>query len=86
MPWHEKTGANILLRIIGVGALALAYLAAMSLRSRAAAGSLDGDAFAYLLAAATFLCGSAGAVLTLLGTQIFDRVAISGRWRRSDGE
>jgi hypothetical protein len=86
MPWHEKSGANILLRLIGIGILALAYAAAASLRGRALAGSLDGDALAYLLAAATFLCGSAGAALTFLGTHIFDRVELSQRWRHRDRE
>ena len=84
MAWHQKTGAAILLRVAGVAILALAWLAASALRSRAVAGAPDRDALAWLLACATFLCGSAGCGLAVLGPHIFDRVEVSRRWRRPD--
>ncbi len=86
MPWHQKTGASVLLRVAGAGILGIAYLAGASLRSRAIAGPVNGDPFAYLLAAATFICGSAGTVLAALGAHIFDRVVVSQRWRRPSSE
>lgn len=86
MAWYEKTGASALLRIAGVGILGIAYLAGAFLRGRAAAGSLTGDPFSYLFAAGTFLCGSVGSALTVLGAHIFDRVEVSQRWRPTDRE
>ena len=84
MPWYEKTGASALLRIGGVGILAIAYFAGTTLRSRVVAVTLNGDPFAYLLAAGTFLCGSVGSGLVVMGAHIFDRVAVSQRWRPID--
>jgi hypothetical protein len=86
MPWHQRTGASLLLRIAGVGILALAYFAAAALHSRALAGALERDPLAYLLAAATFLCGSSGAGLVALGAHVFDRVEVAQRWRHPDRE
>ena len=84
MVWHEKTGANLLLRVGGGGLLAIAWLAGAALRSRVGRVDLNSDPLAYLLAAATFLCGSLGSILALLGTHIFDKVAIARRWRPID--
>jgi cytochrome c oxidase assembly factor CtaG len=87
MAWHQKTGAAILLRVAGVAILALAWLAAAALHSRAmAAGAPTRDAVAWLLACSAFLCGSAGAGLAVLGPHIFDRIQVSRRWRRPDDE
>ena len=84
MAWYEKSGAGALLRVAGLATLAVAYVAGASLRSRALAGALDSDPFAYLLAATAFLCGSLGSGLVVLGRHIFDRVEISRRWSRID--
>lgn len=82
MAWYQKTSGDVLLRIAGLGILAVAWLAGAALHSRVGAGSLDRDALAWLFAVTTFLCGSAGAILVAIGRHIFDRVAVSRRWRR----
>jgi hypothetical protein len=84
MPWYEKNGASLALRLAGVALLGLAWFAASLLRSRALAGPVEGDPVAFLLAGATFVCGSGGALLGLLGRHIFDRVEVSRRWRHPD--
>lgn len=84
MASHHRTGAAILLRVAGAAILVLAWLAASALRSRAMAGAPGRDALAWLLACATFLCGSVGSGLAMLGPHIFDRIEVSRRWRRPD--
>lgn len=86
MAWYQKSGATWLLRLGGIGVLAIAWLAASALRARVggAVGALERDALAWLLAMTTFLCGTTGALLTVLGSHIFDRVRLSRRWRRVD--
>lgn len=85
MIWYEKKGASTLLRFAGVGILATAWFAGTVLRSRVGTVSPNGDPVAYLLAAATFLCGSVGSLLAVLGNHIFDKVPVSRRWSRIDG-
>ncbi|MCW3849417.1 hypothetical protein OF829_19430 [Sphingomonas sp. LB-2] len=84
MVWYEKAGASLLLRVAGVGTLAIAYFAGAALRSRAGTVALNSDPVAYLLAATTFLCASFGSILTVLGKHIFDKVEVSRRWSRAD--
>lgn len=82
MAWHRKNGANLLLRASGAMLLALSYLCGDWLRARAAAGPIDGDPLAFMLAAATFLSASGGSLLVILGTHIFDQVEVAFPWYR----
>ena len=86
MPWKMKTAANLLLRAAGIGLLSCTYFAGCWLRNRVSAGSLQSDPLAYLLVAAAFLSASGGAILTMLGTHIFDRVEVSERWRHTGSD
>ena len=87
MKWHERKGAGPAIRLLGAILVALAYFAATALRRRALAGPpLDGDALAWLLAAASFLCASCGAAMALLGDHLFDPVMVARRWSRIGGE
>lgn len=84
MTWHEKKGASALLRLGGVGILAVACAAGFALMRRAGTTGIDSDPLAYFLAAITFLSGSFGSVVTVLGRHIFDRVEIARQWSRTD--
>lgn len=86
MPWYKKTIGSLMLRAVGVGLLAITYLAISLLRRRVTAGAVESDPLAYLLAAGAFISASGGALLTVLGTHIFDRVEVSGRWKTLDPE
>jgi hypothetical protein len=84
MDWHQKRGASALLRMGGLGILAIAWAAGTALARRAATPGIDSDPLAYFLAVVTFLGGSFGSVVTVLGRHIFDRVEIARRWSRTD--
>jgi hypothetical protein len=84
MNWHEKAGANVLLRLAGVALLALAWAVGEALHRRALAGPVNGDVLAYLLAALTFVCATAGAALAVMGSHIFDQIEIAARWGRPE--
>ena len=82
MPWYQTRTASPLLRLIGAALLALALLAARTLRARAIAGPIDGDPIAWLLALASFVLASGGATLTVMGRHLCDQVAFARRWSR----
>jgi hypothetical protein len=71
-----------MLRFAGAVLLALSYVAAMALRARALGGPITGDPLAYLLAAVSFMLGSGGAALLVLGRHLFDHVEVARRWSR----
>lgn len=72
----------MLLRLAGLILMAIAAGAVTLLRERAVGNSIEGDPLAYLLALLSFLGGSGGLTLAVLGSHIYDRVEISSRWRR----
>lgn len=80
--WTPHRNVRLALRPIGVVLLALAYLAARTLRARALAGPIAGDPLAWLLAAASFVLMSGGATLAVIGHHLFDQVAFARRWSR----
>lgn len=82
MAWHRKSSGNIVLRVTGAVLLVGASLCGSWLRDRAALGLIDSDPIAFLLAAATFLSGSGGALLLVLGAHIFDQVEVASPWYR----
>lgn len=86
--WHERSGADILIRVGGLALIALASLAAAALRHRALVDvRLEDDPLAYLLALAAFVAGSFGCASLALGHHLFDRIEIARRWqpfRRDD--
>lgn len=84
MTWYRKNRVNLMLRASGAALLWLAYFGGTWLRGRAAAGPIDGDAAAFALAAATFLCASGGSLLLVLGVHIFDQVEVASRWHHID--
>jgi hypothetical protein len=67
-----RTGGALLCCIAYV---AIAHLAAMHIRPRAA------GALAYGLAMAGFLAASAGSAMIVLGHHLFDKIEVSQRWR-----
>ncbi|TCP65810.1 hypothetical protein [Sphingomonas sp. PP-CE-1G-424] len=90
--WHRDWRTDLGLRGAGVILCAVAYLAiaqllALCLSSRGgeilAHGSVVYGPATFALAAVGFLGTSAGSVLVLCGTHIFDEIVISARWRVS---
>jgi hypothetical protein len=84
MQWHERASARVLLRLAGVAFLALAWVTGEALRRRALAAPPTGDAIAYLWAALTFVCGSAGAAMATMGHHLFDQIEVAARWSRPE--
>ncbi len=80
--WHHDWKMDIALRLCGSLSCGISYLAINALLAlRIANGQLPDGALPFILAAAGFLCASAGSVLLALGHHIFDEVEISPRWR-----
>ena len=90
--WHRdwrtdlgRRGAGAIL--CAVACLAIARLVALCLPSRGgeilAHGSAVYGPATFALATIGFLGASAGSVLVLCGTHIFDEIVISARWRAS---
>lgn len=79
---HHDWKTDIGLRLCGVTSCGLSCLSVYSLIAvQLADGQLSQGALPFFLAAAGFLCASAGAVLLSFGHHIFDQVEISPRWR-----
>lgn len=82
--WHHDWKTDIALRLCGALSCGISYLAINALLAlRLANGQLPDGALPFILAAAGFLCASAGSALFALGHHIFDEVEISRRWRTS---
>lgn len=90
--WHRDWRIDLGLRGAGVILCAVAYLAfaqlaALCLPSRGGEILAHGSAMygpaTFALATIGFLGASAGSVLVLCGTHIFDEIVISARWRAS---
>lgn len=88
--WHRDWRTDLGLRGAGVILCAVAYLAiarlvAVCLPSRGgdilAHGAAVYGPATFALATIGFLGASAGSVLVLCGTDIFDEIVISARWR-----
>ena len=80
--WHETLAANLGLRIGGVTLLAIGWSAAVRLHGLALTISArDATSFMMLLAAAIFLCGSAGSTLLFVGPGLWETVEVAERWR-----
>ena len=81
--WHESHVANIGLRAGGIVLLAAGWSVAVRLHQIALASpARDNSSFIMLLAAITFLCGSAGSALLFVGSGLWESVEVSERWRR----
>jgi len=80
--WKRDWRTDLGLRLFGIASCGVSCLAINTLtRLRLPDGHIPPDILAFALAAAGFLCASAGAVLLFLGRHIFDEVEISPRWR-----
>ena len=74
----RRLRTDLSLRAGGVLSLTIAIIAIHALaRLHPPTGAL-----AVLLAMIGFLCASAGAMLTIVGGHIHDRIRVSARWRR----
>lgn len=81
--WHRTLTANIGLRAGGILLLATGWSIAVRLHHIALAiPARDATSFMMLLAAAAFLCGSAGSALLFVGPGLWEAVEISERWRQ----
>ncbi|MCW0196703.1 hypothetical protein [Sphingopyxis sp.] len=81
--WQETLAANLGLRIGGLALLVIGWLAAVRLHGLAlAAPARDATSFMMLLAAAAFLCESAGSALLFVGPGLWEAAEVSERWRR----
>ncbi|HEX2814074.1 MAG TPA: hypothetical protein VHO04_15460 [Sphingopyxis sp.] len=81
--WHETHAADLGLRTGGLALLAIGWPVAVRLNDLALATSArDATFFMMLLAAAVFLCGSAGSALLFVGPGLWETVEVSERWRR----
>ena len=81
--WQETLAANLGLRIGGIVLFAIGWSAAFRLHHLALTTTArDATSFTMLLAAATFICGSAGSALLFVGPGLWETVQVSERWRR----
>lgn len=79
---RQDLARDLLLRIFGGGLMALSCLAASRLVAMVQTPPAhQGSPVEMGLAAVAFLAASAGTVLAVLGTHIFDEVVVSPRWR-----
>ena len=79
--WHETLAANIGLRAGGLVVLGFGWLAGAELYHVGQShGHRDASAIELLLAAAAFLCASAGCALLFVGPGLWEEVRISERW------
>lgn len=83
MAWHEKRGADAVLRLAGAIMLAIAGLTARRLFG-AANPYAKVTPLCYLLALIGMVSASAGAALAALGHHLFDPVELPPRWRLHD--
>jgi hypothetical protein len=82
--WHRSWKADVGLRALGLACWALAYAAIAQLLAAPPPATGTPDLLPLALAAGGFLGASAGAALTVWGKHLFDEVAVSARWRRSN--
>lgn len=79
--WHEKRGADLMLRLGGAALLGCAWLLGRWLWSLVRGyPPHDVTAPEFLVGMAMFCCASPGAAMVALGRRLFDRVQISERW------
>ncbi|WP_176590812.1 hypothetical protein [Sphingobium sp. EM0848] len=79
--WYEKLGAQIGLRVAGLGLLVSAGFECIWLRKIVMANpAADMTGGEFLLAALMFISASAGAALTILGGGLWKPVQLSARW------
>lgn len=80
--WKQDWRTDIGLRLSGMGSCGVSFLMIDALMGlRLPDGQMPQDVLTFALAAAGFLCASAGTVLLSQGRHIFDEVEISQRWR-----
>lgn len=85
MRWYESFPANLGLRVSGMILLVFSFLAAGSLHERTVTTAPHNATFMMLLlAAATFICGSLGSALLVVGPRLWEPVEVAERWRRTD--
>lgn len=81
--WHQTLAANVGLRIGGVLMLGVGWVVTARLHHLALRMPLNDTAsMRMLLAAAAFICWSAGSLLLLVGPKLWEPVDVSERWRR----
>jgi len=81
--WHQARAADIGLRAGGAALLGVGWLSALRLHQLAqTTGPRDAGALMILLAAAIFLCASAGSALLFVGAGLWETVEVSARWKR----
>lgn len=79
--WHEKRGADLMLRLGGAALLGCAWLLGRWLWSLVRARPPhDMTAPEFLVGMVMFCCASLGAAMVTLGRHLFDQVRISERW------
>lgn len=79
--WHGSWKGDVGLRLLGLLACGVGYLALSRLFSMRQAAH-DVSLLTFSLAALGFLSASAGGALTWLGHHLFDEIEVSSRWRR----
>jgi hypothetical protein len=82
MDWKKIPASRWGIRQLGVVLLLAAYAVAKHLLAIGGGRHGDQPPVVYLLALVTFLCGSAGCALLILGYHIFDKIRVSKRWRQ----
>ncbi|WP_156416979.1 hypothetical protein [Sphingopyxis sp. H050] len=81
--WHQTLAANVGLRAGGMLLLGFGWAVAMRLHHMALGAPVrEAAPLTLALSAATFLCGSAGSALLLIGPGLWETVEVSERWRR----
>jgi hypothetical protein len=82
MEWNRRPALRWGLRQLGVVLLLASYASGKHLALITHARAGDPPLLAYLLALTAFLGLSSGAALVIHGHHLFEKVAISDRWRR----
>ncbi|ALJ12092.1 hypothetical protein [Sphingopyxis macrogoltabida] len=81
--WQETLAARLGLRIGGAMLLVIGWLVAVRLHCLVqTTPARDATSFMILLAALTFICGSAGSALLFVGPGLWEPVEVSERWQR----
>ncbi|WP_411341065.1 hypothetical protein V6U71_04140 [Sphingopyxis sp. J-6] len=81
--WQETLAARLGLRIGGAMLLVIGWPVAVRLHCLVqTTPARDATAFMMLLAALTFICGSAGSALLFVGPGLWVSVEVSERWQQ----
>jgi len=79
--WHERRGADLILRLGGMLLLGFAWLLGIWMASLVESHAPhDATPLEMIIGMAMFAAGSLGAAALILGKHIFDKVQVSERW------